>query len=178
MRRTDHDTERPRANSRSLYRTKGNLMPTRRMVRMKCGGKASIARYVAFSSARRPRSEEFTFGHFMVSGGSIFFKTKQHKRLFMDNNIAFEQRYTATNTTECFKCTCWCLFGKEFSSDDAGDGPSCPFLGIHDDWTLGYESPPPSQLFIRCAIMQFYIYKGWTQVNEFISLAILFILYF
>ena len=31
MRRTDHDTERPRAYSRSLYRTKGNLMPTRHM---------------------------------------------------------------------------------------------------------------------------------------------------
>ena len=125
---------------------------------MKYRGMASITRYVGFSSARRLRSEEFIYGHFMVSKGSIFFKTKR-KRLFTNNNIAFEQRHTATDTTECFKCTCWCLFGKEFSSDDAGDGP-CPFLGIHDDWTLGYESPPPSQLFIRCAIMQFYIYKG------------------
>ena len=55
-------------------------------------------------------------------------------------------------------CACWCLFGKEFSSDDAGDGP-CPVLGIYDDWTLGYESPPPSQLFIRRAMSRFIFTK-------------------
>ena len=53
-----------RATSRFLYRTKDNLMMTRRMVRIKCRRKVSIARYVAFSSARRQRSEEFGYGHF------------------------------------------------------------------------------------------------------------------
>lgn len=122
-------------------------MTTRRMVRMKSREKVSIARYVSFSSARRQRSEELIYRNFMVSGGSILFKTKCKKAFKNKNNIAFELRYTATTTTCCYKCA--------FSSDDAGDdGPSCPFLGIHEDWTLGYESPLPFQT------SHFYIYKG------------------
>ncbi len=99
---------------------------------------------------------------------SLFFGKKAKKRrirlrtLFMRmqkmfmNSIAFEQRYTTTVTTECYKYGCWCLFGKEFSSGDAGDGP-CPFLDIHDDWTLGYESF--SALHTTCNVT-FYIYNG------------------
>ena len=59
--------------------------------------------------------------------------------------MTFEQCYTTTITAKCYKCS-WCrLFG---------DGP-CPFRGIHDNWPLGYESPPPSQLFIRREMSRF-----------------------
>ena len=109
-----------------------------------------IARYRWRQAAESQNKN--TSRHFMVSGGSNFLKRKRMK-MFM-NNIAFEQHYLL----ECYMCACWCLFGKEFSSDDAGDGP-CPVLGIYDDWTLGYESPPPSQLFIRRAMSRFIFTK-------------------
>ena len=97
--------------------------------------------------------------------GSIIFKTKCEK--VFKNNMTFEQCYTTTITAKCYKCA-WCrLFG---------DGP-CPFRGIHDNWPLGYESPPPSQLFIRREMSRFICTKDELKsMNHQLGYSVYFIL--
>ena len=52
------------------------------------------------------------------------------------------------SNVDYYEHTCWCQFGKEFSSDNAGDGPV-------DDWALGYKRPPFSQRFIQRALSRY-----------------------
>ena len=94
--------------------------------------------------------------HFAVSGGSSPLKEQRNeKHLTNDCRWAFLLLASTIYNAYYYECECWCQFGKEFSSDNAGDGPVNELLNLRDDWALGYESPPPSQLFIKRALSRY-----------------------
>ena len=100
--------------------------------------------------------DEDTSRHFAGSGGSSSLKEQRNnKHLTNDCRWAFLLLASTIYNAYCYECECWCQFGKEFSSDNAGDGPVDNLLSLRDDWALGYESPPPSQHFIKRALSRY-----------------------
>ena len=59
------------------------------------------------------------------------------------------------SNVDYYEHTCWCQFGKEFSSDNAGDGPVDTLLSLRDDCIIEYKSRPSSQRFIQRALSRY-----------------------
>ena len=102
-----------------------------------------IARY-RWRQAAESQNEN-TSWHFMVPGGSTQLKQRKVKHCALPHRNEYPLAFLllASTTNNAYYCDCWCEFGKEFSSDNAGDGP------------VSELNSPPSQHYIECALSRY-----------------------